>query len=77
MATFLAYKEFIPTEETISGLCIWCKQLKDTNKAHIFSKKIIRNGTSANILKKTVCKDCNSQIGSGIEDYLINVSSGF
>jgi hypothetical protein len=70
MSTFIIYEKFVPEETSLDGNCIWCGEPFEKNKSHILSRKIIKNNSQYNLLKKTVCTNCNSTFGSNIEDFL-------
>jgi len=66
--------KFEAVEINQSGLCIWCGSLNKKNKAHIFSKSLLKTNKAENYLKESVCVDCNSFFGNSIEDWFLKYS---
>lgn len=61
-------------EVSSSKICIWCKKDYPKNISHIFSKRLIKTNKPSNILRKCVCKNCNSFFGSEVEDWFLKYS---
>lgn len=70
---FLAFQEFLLSELKESGNCIWCGQLAPANRAHIISKKLVRNSHNAPTLHFRVCEPCNSKCGE-LEQWILRKS---
>lgn len=70
----IGFEEILVNENPGNGKCIWCNKAQKFNNAHIFSKKIIKKNHSSNILKLSVCTECNSYFGNKIEDWFYKYS---
>ncbi|MBG6234744.1 hypothetical protein IWX76_001312 [Pedobacter sp. CAN_A7] len=70
----IGFEEISVKEDPGNGRCIWCNKTRKFNTAHILSKKIIRNNHPSNVLKRSVCTECNSYLGNKIEDWFYKYS---
>ncbi|MGQ7856586.1 hypothetical protein ACUN24_20305 [Pedobacter sp. WC2501] len=70
----IGFEEIFIKEDPGNGRCIWCNKAQKFNTAHILSKKIIRKNHPSNVLKRSVCTECNSYFGNKIEDWFYKYS---
>ena len=66
--------EIQPIEINQSKLCIWCDLPNRKNDAHIISRQLLKTNLKKNILKHTVCEQCNAHFGKYIEDWFLKYS---
>lgn len=70
---FIAFQEFMPSEQAGDKRCIWCKQYSRHNRAHIISRKLTLSSHAAAILRYSVCETCNSKCGE-VEQWVLRHS---
>ncbi len=70
MRDFLAFQEFKPLEVRYGNRCIWCGKDSPKNRAHIISKKLTLGGHTTNLLRDSVCENCNGGF-SPVENWIL------
>jgi len=56
---FLAFQEFKPIETGYRNQCIWCLKDNPRDRAHIISRKLTVRNHITNLLRNSVCANCN------------------
>lgn len=59
MRDFLAFQEFKPVEARYGNQCIWCLKDNPKDRSHIISRKLAVRNHITNLLRGSVCANCN------------------